>query len=411
MDRILMLLPKVLVAVALAIALAGGPAVAALPESDSTGPSITAPVKTAPGKGDSPIFVDEKIGTGPDALAEMPLAEESDSSNKAEGKKALSLDAAKTQRIRSLALEQVAQQADRKTRHGIELAGRGAYFAARAEFVGALRLVAEGLDAEEKTGAHSQALAKAMTAMKEAEDFLPKGSRVDSALDLAGLAAVHSTPVLKDDSKKMTPLAALSRYMTFAQEQLAESAGHEVAGSMALHSLGKLHSTLAQKKSTPIAAPESKAMVFYQAALLVYPKNHLSANDLGVLLAQCGRWADARAVLEHSLALNPQSTGWRNLAIVYKQLGQNALAEQAAGQSLRLRQIELARRRQMSGPADDRVRWIDSQTFVQTSRDSASTAVANRTPPVAKPQASARQPAPTPAAAERMSRRSPGYER
>ena len=58
---------------------------------------------------------------------------------------------------------------------------------------------------------------------------------------------------------------------------------------MALHALGKLHAALAQKKGSLVVAPESKAMVFYQAALLVYPNNYMAANDLGVLLAQCGQ--------------------------------------------------------------------------------------------------------------------------
>ena len=128
-------------------------------------------------------------------------------------------------------------------------------------------------------------------------------------------------------------MTALKCYFTFAQEQFAAAAGREVAGSMALHALGKLHAALAQKKGTPIVAPESKAMVFYQAALLVYPKNYMAANDLGVLLAQCGNYADARAMLEHSLSLCRQSTSWQNLAVVYRQLGQTALAERAGQQA------------------------------------------------------------------------------
>jgi len=47
---------------------------------------------------------------------------------------------------RSVQLEQVAQQADRGDPARLaSLAGRGAYFAARAEFIGAIRLVAAAL--------------------------------------------------------------------------------------------------------------------------------------------------------------------------------------------------------------------------------------------------------------------------
>lgn len=324
---------------------------------------------------------------------------------------------------RSLQLEQIAQQADRQTRHGCELAGRGAHFAARAEFLAALRLVAEGLDTEQKTGTHARALAAALVAIREAEDFLPGGPRLEADFDLPDIVAVHATPVLKDDAEKTTPLTALRSYLTFAQEQFAAAAEHEVAGSMALHAMGKLHVALARKKGTPIVAPESKAVVFYQAALLVRPKNFMAANGLGVLLAQCGRYGDARTMLEHSVSLCPQSTGWQNLAVVYRQLGEAALAQRAAGQATLLLQRDVARRKASPTVANDRVRWIDPQTFARTSTSSPNAAMVTALPPVVKPQAvgasvakphaafNAYQPAPTPAAAQRRSWASPAYQR
>ena len=257
--------------------------------------------------------------------------------------------------------------------------------------------------------------------MKEAEDFLPGGSRLEADLDLPGIIAGHTTPVLKDDAENVTPMTALRCYLTFAQEQFAAAAGREVAGSMALHALGKLHAALAQKKGTPIVAPESKAMVFYQAALLVYPKNYMAANDLGVLLAQCGHYADARAMLEHSLSLCPQSTGWQNLAVVYRQLGQTALAERAARQATLLRQAEIARRQASPAAANDAVQWVDPQTFAQTSTNTpnspGATAAAGerrrtggrrRTAPTARqPHAGGMPHAPAPAYGRRPRRRRP----
>ena len=130
-----------------------------------------------------------------------------------------------------------------------------------------------------------------------------------------------------------------------------------------------------------MVAPESKALVFYQAALLVYPKNFMAANDLGVLLAQCGRWADARTMLERSASLCPQSTNWQNLAAVYRQLGQTALADRAAGQATRCRQMELARRKTSPTGANDLVLWVDPQTFAQTSTNTPNAPGATPTPP------------------------------
>ncbi len=279
------------------------------------------------------------------------------------------LKAAEPPKERSEQLERVARQADEQTRHGLDLAGRGAYFAARSEFLGALRLIAEGLDTEEKTDAHCRALAAALTAMKEAEDFLPCGSRSEAALDLPGIIAAHTTPVLKSDAKNVTSMTALNRYFTFAQGQFAAAAGHEVAGSMALHALGKLHTALARKKISLAAAAEPKAMVYYQAALLVYPENFLSANDLGVLLAQCGDYGDARTMLEYSLALSRQSATCHNLAVVYGQLGQVALADRAGRSAATLEQAEAARRKMALGTANNSVRWVDPGTFAATSAD------------------------------------------
>jgi len=195
-------------------------------------------------------------------------------------------------------------------------------------------------------------------------------------------------------------------------------------------------------------------MVFYQAALLVHPQNFMAANDLGVLLAQCGHYADARALLEHSLALRPQPTGWRNLAMVYRQLGQAALAERAARQAMLLRQTEMAGQPGASAWANDRVQWVDPRMFAQTGMNTAnppgaiplppergatmaadpsratptgtsatgaavarfappqrSTAETNPPAPAVGPAPDAYWPAPTPAAAQRMSWGTPAYQR
>ena len=445
MDRILRVLPGGLAGMLLTLLAAAGSAsewsvaeTAAPPDLALT--ALSAPCQRLP-RADNPAaqsLVEMRIvDTAP------PTSATNGGSAPAEaaGAKSSPLPTTDATEERSLQLEQVARQADRQTRHGFELAERGAYFAARAEFLGALRLVAESLDAERRTKVHGRALAAALIAVKEAEDFLPGPSRAEADLDLPGIIAIHTTPVLKNNAEQVTPLAALRCYLTFAQEQFAAAVGREVAGSMALHAMGKLHSAWAQKKGTPVVAPESKAVVFYQAALLVYPKNYMAANDLGVLLAQCGHYADARAMLEHSLSLRQQSTGWQNLAVVYRQLGQTVLATQAAQRAARLRQTEMTQQPGSSAWANDRVLWLDPRSFAQTSTnatnppgaipipdrpsrlaaDAGRAALAGR--PIVRPVLPADAtsgmslpdpaagPAPTPAAAQRMLWGSPAYQR
>jgi tetratricopeptide (TPR) repeat protein len=273
--------------------------------------------------------------------------------------------------VRSEQLESIARQADQQTRHGLELAGRGAYFAARSEFMSAMRLVAQGLDTDGHTKIHGKALAAGLKALKEAEDFLPGDIRLEANLDLPGIIAGHGTPVLKDaDMASVSSLTALKSYFTFAQEQLAQAAGNEVAGSMALRGLGKLHEELAKGKGPGTKAAAPKAVVFYQAALLVRPRNSMAANDLGVMLARNGNYEDARKMLEYCLSIDKQSTVWHNLAVVYENSGRGDMARHAQQQAFIAMQMEQARRQNMPLGAGDKVSWVDENTFAQTKNSS-----------------------------------------
>jgi tetratricopeptide (TPR) repeat protein len=219
---------------------------------------------------------------------------------------------------RSETLESGAREADRHTQAGFDLAGRGAHFAARAEFIATLRILAQSLDAEEQSNSHSRSLAQGLTALRELREFIPNSSQLETDLDLGGIIARHQTPVLKQVSASaLTPLAAFQAYLVFGQERLATAVGREVAGSMALHGLGKLHLAMAKSQVEIIPTDRAKAVLFYQAALTVWPQNYMAANDLGVALAQGGRYDAARATLEQSVLMRPQAAGLHNLSVVY----------------------------------------------------------------------------------------------
>lgn len=282
---------------------------------------------------------------------------------------------------RSEQLESIARQADANIRHGFELAGRGAYYAARSEFIAALRLLAQGLDTDRQTTIHGKSLAAGLTAMKEADDFLPRGSMLEANLDIPALVASHITPVLKNaDSSQITSLVALKSYLTYAQQQFAIAAGGEMSGSMALRGMGKLHEELAKNQNSDVPAAAPKAVAFYQAALLVAPTNFMAANDLGVMLARAGNLNDARMILEHGAATARESTILNNLALIYQRLGRTDLAAQTRQQSLVAQQAEQSRR-QAGGVAASNasVQWIAPDAFARTSPNLASPpAVANK---------------------------------
>jgi tetratricopeptide (TPR) repeat protein len=181
-------------------------------------------------------------------------------------------------------------------------------------------------------------------------------------LDLPAIVRMHRTPIFHNARcDSLTPLGAMQSYLTFAQEQLSFAGGGEVAGSMALYGLGKLHKTLAEKATPGVCAARTKAVVFYQASLLVSPRNYMASNDLGVLLAQAGRCEDARAALEHSLTISPQPTGWRNLAVVYSQLGE----VEAARKANLLAEAGGSAPSAAAGQADGDVRWVDPYAFAR----------------------------------------------
>ena len=268
---------------------------------------------------------------------------------------------------RSRELELIAREADTHSRRGFELAGRRAYFSARAEFVMALRLLAQALDDERQTRTHSRALAAGWTALREADDFIPTGSRLEADIDLSSIIGGHRTPVLKDAPvESLTPLTGLQCYFTFAQEQLAACVGNEAAGSMALHGLGNLHRALANERSATVRAARPKAIVFYQAALLVGPQNHMASNELGVLLARGGRYEEARSALEHSVSSYQHSAGWYNLSVVYRQLGRTDLARTAYWRHRAICQDQTARRKKQSPTSRQQVEWVDPETFARS---------------------------------------------
>jgi tetratricopeptide (TPR) repeat protein len=289
------------------------------------------------------------------------------------------------------AMQAVTHRAELAIQRGYDLAGRGALYSARAEFIQALRTIAQALDLRAGDRRHSEALAAGLKALDEAEDFVPPSTSLESDFDVAVLIRAHDTPVCKgigDD--KLLPVLVLRQYYNYAQQQLVVAVGGEEAASMALFGLGKTFGTLAEQQTTSVVAAEPKAMVFHQAALTTHPGNFLAANELAVLTARFGEYATARALLQYSASLSPHSAVWRNLSLVHERLGEPRLAQLAR------REAELALARETSVqpgnregiiPASD-VQWVDPATFASSGQ-----ALADMPPPAVSDQ-----PKPSPAA-------------
>lgn len=342
--------------------LAVGPSEDSVPHGDCVAPEPL-PLVIVPDGRQLPLLPLPPLGLPPVCQPEPSLLEASPTNHLVEGAECSARGDRAEAAPRSWDLELIARQADRHTRRGCELAARKAVFSARLEFIRALRLIAQGLDAQNQTTEHGEALAAGLRAMNEAGDFLPKASRLEADLDVAMIAGAHTTPILHGaDARSVSPLEALRRYFDYAQARLAAGAGNEIAGSVALQFLGKLHVVMADQPVEPVVAAEPKAMAFFQAALIVAPRNYIASNELGVLLARAGRHQEAKAAFEHSVAAKPTAEAWRNLALTCEQLGIMDAAYHAATEAIAL---DSQRQRRRDRLADSRVRveWVEPERF------------------------------------------------
>lgn len=213
---------------------------------------------------------------------------------------------------------------------GYNLAQRGAFLAARTEFIQVLRRVAQAKDAKSGTSEFSIALATGLRAMDEAEDFVPDGAQLEGELDVRSMASSHRTPLLRDREEEVLPHDAVGMYHKFAQERLAKAALDEQSGSMALYGLGKIYQRLAERRDDDVTCVRG-AMTMYCAALDACPTNNLAANELGVLQCRTGHPAEAIENFERALTIAPSATAYHNLAIAQQKVGkqlESAISEQ-----------------------------------------------------------------------------------
>jgi tetratricopeptide (TPR) repeat protein len=246
-------------------------------------------------------------------------------------------------------------QADTQVAHGFQLAERGAIYLARADFVSAIKLIAQANDVETGTRQFSRAVTAGLVALKESGDFVRQSPTVED-VDLAKIVSGHKTSVLKNvDVSEMAPTVAAQLYYDFARDQLAAASGQELVASMALYGLAK---ATVVGNDNKLHQPEytGQAMALYQTAMMVEPKNFRAANELGVLLANHGQLKLAEEMLTRSASLAPCAATWQNLAMVHSRMGDKQLAEQMQKQ---------AREMQRSGPAaaGPAVQWVDPSTF------------------------------------------------
>jgi hypothetical protein len=264
---------------------------------------------------------------------------------------------------RSPAVVATLARADERARHGIQLAQKGALYAARREFTTAVKLIAQANDVDNNTRDYTKAAIAGFTAMKEANDLLSPAAAMGE-IEVAALVGGHKTPILKGEELiDMPATVAAGYYYNYAKDQLAEAIGHQTVGSIALYGLGKIIIAGAGTSSNQLEYT-GPAMALYQAALLSEPQNYRAAHELGVLLAGAGQLEAARELLIASATRSPQPVIWRNLATVHTRMGEQQLAAQAQQRADALAQTN----QESKGP---NVTWVDPATFAASSAPNA----------------------------------------
>jgi len=225
------------------------------------------------------------------------------------------------------------RQAQELVARASDLGARGAHFAARADFLRALRLVSDALDRSRGSNQHARALSAGLQAMEESADFTPPsgGTR---PLELSTIVASHDTPLLRGGEIAATTYNdARQAYCNFAAEQLAVACGQEPVASIALYGLGKLQAAMSPKGAVPVESYLPRAAACYQAAVLADSQNFLAANELAVAHAHRGRLIDARQLLEQAAPVANRPELWKNLAAIGQELGDAQLAQAADAQA------------------------------------------------------------------------------
>jgi tetratricopeptide (TPR) repeat protein len=273
--------------------------------------------------------------------------------------------------------QEVIAQANRMMKEAVQLADRGAIFAAQVEFERVLRMVSQSLDAKIGRSYHSRCLTRGLRALDEADDFASHSKCAETDTDLGGFIAGHQTTVLHStDASTLTPLTAMRHYYDYAHDQLIRAGGHSSAASMSLFAMGRANTLMNRESNNKDTAP--KSLAFYNAALAVDPNNAQAANELAVMLAKSGHLKHAADVLQQSSKSAPSSIGLRNLSQIYRQLGKQQAAQQVLVTHERLKTTPGALAT-TAGERHQQIRWVSPQQFNQTASAIDSS---NESPPV-----------------------------
>jgi tetratricopeptide (TPR) repeat protein len=211
-----------------------------------------------------------------------------------------------------------------------QLCRRGVFLSAREEAKSAELQLARYLDSISNTFQSEPKLRAANIALREASDF----SQPCAPKILHELISAHETPVLKDvEVSQASPLALKQSYYQYAESMLLDGAQQHPWYSDVFYTLARTYQ--AEADNNVGAACEhlrAQAMIYYRAACTIRPNNALATNQLGYVLLQLDRPAEAMTSLIASVDTKLEVPALQNLAEASRRLGDQQMQRWALDQ-------------------------------------------------------------------------------
>ncbi|HBE67380.1 MAG TPA: hypothetical protein DDW52_04450 [Planctomycetaceae bacterium] len=250
----------------------------------------------------------------------------------------------------------VAHRIDQHRAECQRLLGRRAFFSARDEALKAARYLMQMIDLHVGSFTSEPTMADALVALQEARDFSSSDASHGHS-DVKRLVDAHTSNALKAyNLAGVSPLAAAQHYRIWAATRFVDAAQNHPYASELFYMIGRI----AQEQAIARSGIERshlqwEAITFYRAAAAIDPQNSLALNNLGFMLLQIDRPADAKEALLASVRLGTTPEAAKNLVIASQQLGDAQLASWAAVQI------------QPEAPAPiqrPQITYVSGQTFV-----------------------------------------------
>gem|GEM_PF-6694301 len=268
-------------------------------------------------------------------------------------------------------------------RRAMGMAEKGALYAAEEQLLQTLWLIAQAGDEAADSHRHTEALTSALLAWREAEDLAPAIGPTVTSSHVKLLIDSHRTPLPPElEEGPVQALDVLQAYFAFAQDRMLEAVGHEPAATHVLYGLGRLQTAPTRLTTPRLRLGGAKAIAILQTALDVDERNYAAANELGVLLARCGRLEESRATLLQAASVVGEPEVWENLVAVGHRLGDGNLVRHANTQLLAARERRARGESPSAAPSASQIHWVTPETFATAPPE---TGLAAAHPPLSPP--------------------------